>query len=62
VSPAPPAAFAHSRYIAAAAGEGPVVTTEKDLVKLGGIPGLRALRVSLGVDEAERLVDLLLER
>src|SRR6266705_3416487 len=48
--------------IAAAAGEGFVVTTEKDLVKLGRIPGLRAVRVELEVDDAERLVDLLLAR
>ena len=53
---------ADAARIAAAAGEGFVVTTEKDLVKLGRIPGLRAVRVSLEVDDAERLVDLLLAR
>ena len=38
------------------------ITTEKDLVKLAGRPGLdalRALRVSLDVDDGERLLDLL---
>jgi tetraacyldisaccharide 4'-kinase len=44
--------------IAAAAGDGLLVTTEKDLVKLPGFRG-RALRVALEVDEAERLGDLL---
>jgi tetraacyldisaccharide-1-P 4'-kinase len=46
-----------------AAGGAPVVTTEKDLVKLARLPGLdgvRALRVELEVEEGERLLDLLL--
>lgn len=48
--------------IAAAAGEGPVVTTEKDLVKLerfATLGGLVALRVTLEVDDGEALVSLL---
>src|SRR5262245_1856694 len=48
--------------IVAAGRGGPLVTTEKDLVKLAGRPGLehvRALRVALEVDDGERLVDLL---
>jgi tetraacyldisaccharide 4'-kinase len=48
--------------VARAARHGRAITTEKDLVKLGGRPGLeplRALRVSLEVDEGERLLDLL---
>jgi tetraacyldisaccharide 4'-kinase len=49
--------------IAAAAGDLPVVTTEKDLVKLGRYPTLRptlrALRVTLEVDDGDALVDLL---
>ncbi len=48
--------------IARAAGAGTLVTTEKDLVKLAGRPGLdglRALRVTLAVDDGARLVDLL---
>jgi tetraacyldisaccharide 4'-kinase len=59
----------HHRYrgrdlaaIAEAAREGRLVTTEKDLVKLGGVPGLeglRALRVALVVEDGERLVDVL---
>jgi tetraacyldisaccharide 4'-kinase len=47
----------------AASAEGLLVTTEKDLVKLAEIPGLRALhalRVQLVVERAEALVDLLL--
>lgn len=60
----------HHRYgprdaaaVAAAAREGPVLTTEKDLVKLAGLPGLagvRALRVDLEVEDGESLLDLLL--
>jgi tetraacyldisaccharide 4'-kinase len=49
--------------IVAAAGGAPVVTTEKDLVKLACLPGLdgvRALRIELEVEEGERLLDLLL--
>ena len=49
--------------IAAAAGGGFVVTTEKDLVKLAEFPALsalRALRVQLEVDDGEALLDLLL--
>jgi len=49
--------------IAEASRDGLVVTTEKDLVKLAGRPGLaalRALRVVLEVDDGDRLVDLLL--
>jgi tetraacyldisaccharide 4'-kinase len=45
-----------------AARAGFLVTTEKDLTKLGGRAGLeslRALRVSLEVDRADRLLDLL---
>jgi tetraacyldisaccharide 4'-kinase len=48
--------------IVAAGRTGPLVTTEKDLVKLAGRPGLedvRALRIALEVDDGERLVDLL---
>src|SRR5262249_60192258 len=48
--------------IVAAARGGELVTTEKDLVKLAGRPGLerlRALRVALEVDDGDRLVDLL---
>jgi len=47
------------RAIAAAAREAPLVTTEKDLVKLerhGALSGLRALRVALEVDDGEALV------
>jgi tetraacyldisaccharide 4'-kinase len=46
-----------------AAADALVVTTEKDLVKLAHLPGtdtIRALRVSLVVDDPDRLVDLLL--
>jgi tetraacyldisaccharide 4'-kinase len=60
----------HHRYrgrdlaaLAEGARAGRLVTTEKDLVKLGGIPGLeglRALRVALEVEDGDRLVDLLL--
>jgi len=42
-----------------------VVTTEKDLAKLGGLPeleGLRALRVGLDIERGEALVDLLAGR
>jgi tetraacyldisaccharide 4'-kinase len=62
----------HHRYgaaealaIAAAAGEDPVVTTEKDLVKLERLPGLRApwaLRMRLEVEQGEALLDLLAGR
>jgi tetraacyldisaccharide 4'-kinase len=48
--------------IARAAGTTTVVTTEKDLAKLGGVPGLdglRALRVSLEVERGDALVELL---
>lgn len=48
--------------VRAAAGTRLVVTTEKDLVKLErlpGLPGLVALRVSLAVEDGERLVSLL---
>jgi tetraacyldisaccharide 4'-kinase len=48
--------------LARAADLGVLVTTEKDLVKLEGRPGLdglRAVRVGLAVDDGERLVDLL---
>ena len=48
--------------VARAARSATVVTTEKDLAKLGGTPGLealRALRVSLEVERGEALVDLL---
>lgn len=48
--------------IARAARGGTLVTTEKDLVKLAGTPGLdglRALRVGLVVEDGDRLVDLL---
>ncbi len=48
--------------IVRAARTGALVTTEKDLVKLAGRPGLeqlRALRVALEVDDGDRLVDLL---
>src|SRR5262249_21256069 len=48
--------------IAAAGRAGALVTTEKDLVKLAGRPGLEhlhALRVALQVDDRDRLVDLL---
>jgi tetraacyldisaccharide 4'-kinase len=48
--------------LARAARAGTLVTTEKDLVKLAGRPGLeglRALRVTLAVEEGDRLVDLL---
>ena len=56
---------ADARRIAAAAGGGPVVTTEKDLVKLARFPTLDtmcAVRIDLEVDDGERLVDLLVER
>ena len=49
--------------IAAAATHGALVTTEKDLVKLAGLPGtsaLRALRVGLEVEDGDALVDRLL--
>lgn len=49
--------------LVAASAEGVLVTTEKDLVKLAEIPGLRALhalRVEMVVDRPEALVDLLL--
>jgi tetraacyldisaccharide 4'-kinase len=49
--------------IAEAARSGPVVTTEKDLVKLAHLPGtgaLRALRVAVEVEQGEALVDRLL--
>ncbi len=49
--------------IAAAAAGRPVLTTEKDLVKLGTLPGLpplAALRVSLEVERGAALVALLL--
>lgn len=58
----------HHRYTAddarriAAAG-GPVVTTEKDLVKLARFPGLlsaAAVRVALEIEEGDALVDMLL--
>jgi tetraacyldisaccharide 4'-kinase len=45
--------------IAAAAGDALPVTTEKDLVKLGGLaglPALRALRVELRVEDGDALV------
>jgi tetraacyldisaccharide 4'-kinase len=48
--------------VARAAKRARPVTTEKDLVKLVGRPGLdvlRALRITLDVDEGEELVDLL---
>jgi tetraacyldisaccharide 4'-kinase len=48
--------------IARVAGAGRLVTTEKDLVKLAGRPGLealRALRITLDVDDGDRLADLL---
>ncbi len=48
--------------IAARASQGTLVTTEKDLVKLAGRCGLdrlRALRITLDVEDGERLVDLL---
>jgi len=48
--------------IVAAASEGPVITTEKDLVKLAGLRGLealRALRVALEVEDGDALLDLL---
>ena len=48
--------------ITRAARTATVVTTEKDLAKLGGAPGLegvRALRVSLEVERGDALVDLL---
>ena len=50
----------------AADGERPVVTTEKDLVKLARLPGaeqlrLHALRIDVVVEEGERLIDLMLE-
>jgi tetraacyldisaccharide 4'-kinase len=48
--------------IVTAGHAGALVTTEKDLVKLAGRPGLehlRALRVALEVDDGDRLVDLL---
>jgi tetraacyldisaccharide 4'-kinase len=51
--------------VAQAARAATLVTTEKDLAKLGGAPGLeslRALRVSLEVDRGEALVDLLAGR
>jgi len=50
--------------IAAAAVNGLVVTTEKDLVKLAEFPALtsvRALRVELEVEDGEALLDLLLQ-
>jgi tetraacyldisaccharide 4'-kinase len=49
--------------LVAAAAEGTLVTTEKDLAKLGGRPGLEelcALRVSVEVEEGEQLVGRLL--
>ncbi len=49
--------------LVAASAEGLLVTTEKDLVKLAEIPGLRALRalrVELVVERGDALVDLLL--
>ena len=49
--------------IAAAAGGGMLVTTEKDMTKLGGRPGLEALvavRVALEVEGEDRLLALLL--
>ena len=59
----------HHRYtssdvaaIGAAAAGDPLVTTEKDLVKLAGFTALdtlRALRVALEVEETETLLDLL---
>jgi tetraacyldisaccharide 4'-kinase len=59
----------HHRYeaadaaaIAAAAGGVPIVTTEKDLVKLerlAGLPALSALRMTLEVERAAALLDLL---
>lgn len=51
------------RAILDAAGDGPIVTTEKDLVKLERWPQLRAIRavrVRLEVEDGERLVDRLL--
>ncbi|HZP41309.1 MAG TPA: tetraacyldisaccharide 4'-kinase [Candidatus Binatia bacterium] len=55
----------HHRYgaadvaaIRAAAAEGVPVTTEKDLVKLPGFPGV-AVRTALEVEDGERLLDLL---
>jgi tetraacyldisaccharide 4'-kinase len=48
--------------IGAAAGGRVLVTTEKDLVKLGGRPGLHglvAVRVALEVDDEARLLELL---
>lgn len=51
-----------AREIAAALREALVVTTEKDLVKLGRFPdlhALRALRVALEVENGEALLDLL---
>ncbi|TMB20465.1 MAG: tetraacyldisaccharide 4'-kinase [Deltaproteobacteria bacterium] len=53
------------RRIAAAGGDGLVVTTEKDLVKLAPISTLAALcavRVELEVDDGERLVDVLVRK
>jgi tetraacyldisaccharide 4'-kinase len=54
---------ADASRIAAAARGGLVVTTEKDLVKLAAmpLPALRAVRVSLEVEDGDRLVELLLE-
>jgi tetraacyldisaccharide 4'-kinase len=60
----------HHRYasidvaaLVTASAEGRLVTTEKDLVKLAELPGLRALhalRVELVVERPDALVDLLL--
>jgi tetraacyldisaccharide 4'-kinase len=50
-----------ARLAAEAAGL-PIVTTEKDLVKLGRLPALRdlrALRVELDVEDGERLLEVL---
>ncbi len=51
--------------LAATAGDAPLVTTEKDLVKLEGYPvlaALRALRVTLEVEDGDALLDLLAGR
>jgi tetraacyldisaccharide 4'-kinase len=51
--------------VAAAARDATVVTTEKDLTKLGdaaGLAGLRALRMELDVADGDPLVDLLVAR
>jgi tetraacyldisaccharide 4'-kinase len=53
---------ADAARLAAEAGVLPIVTTEKDLVKLARFPALRdlrALRVELEVDDGERLLDVL---